>query len=139
MSVIYTITDKQGKSTERGGGAACFSQHYGSLKNYRSLTYFCPKHLSEPKPQWNYNWDPFTDQDVLEYVRLLKVMGLNFSMTIDDVKKEYVFVVPLEENPTMHNKMILNCLRYLGEDSFPGIVKAFLKRNCLELISILNS
>lgn len=108
--------------------AACFSAVYGHLQDYASMQIFIDqRELNPPQPVMNTTWDHFTKDHVEEYVRLLKVIGLNFKMSYNEDSKRYTFDVPLSENTIMHNKMILNCVRYLGESNYPGIVKTFLR------------
>lgn len=108
----------------------CFSGHYSSLRGYRSMKiYSSKKWMNAPNAEFQLaykdRWVAFTPEDIHEYVRLLRVMGLNFAFTEEE--DDYVFDIPLQKNPIMHSKMIINCARYLHEDTFPGIVQWFLR------------
>lgn len=121
MSVVYNITELNGTLIPKQT-YICYHLHYGALRKYTSMQVFAKKHYLKANGKM---WTDFTSEEVFEYVRLLNVMGLNFTM--EEQEDEYVFTVPLSANPIMHNKMILNCVRYLCEDNFPGIVKTFLR------------
>lgn len=130
MSVSYSITTNAGNTTKHMH-AACFANHYGQLRNYKTLTIYVDKTwMAERKPGVNYygkslGRTAFTSEDYFEYTRLLRTMGMKF--TITEEEKQFVFVVSLTDQKMIGIKLTLNAIRYLCEDPYPTIVKEFLK------------
>lgn len=124
MSVTYKVYKTENDPyPSNNQGAACFNPHYQNLWTYHSMEVFVHKDWMQENKRHGYK--DFTKEDYEEYARLLQVMGLNFSMRQEG--NNFVFFVPLKENTTVHNKLILNAVRYLCEDNMPHIAQHFLR------------
>jgi hypothetical protein len=119
--ITYSITDLAGRKV-RLERAACYANHYSRLKQFKECV------VEVPVIHLQHQYDKaitFTEEDFVEYVRLLNVMGFKFSM-----KKEnnvFLFTVNFIENKNIANKIILNAIRYLSEDYLPYVPYFFLK------------
>lgn len=116
---------------------ACFSSFYSFFKGrYKKVDIYVFKKYTEKNVRLPADFEAFTPEEVAEYARLLKSMGLNFEYR--EEKDQYVFSIDFDKNSIVGSKVIVNAVRHLHESEGPMIVKHFLRFSKEKVIGMTN-
>lgn len=101
--------------------SACFSCHWNSFHNYKSMKYYIFKDyndINEYTSPENKMID-FTKKELLEYIKIINKLGCKITTNLNDIYKTnkakcYSFEIPIEN--ILIFKIAINMLRYMHEE-----------------------